>query len=113
MSSNKQNGQSGQNGQSEQEAINSFTLVHLIVGVVARLLNIPFLWWLIIHIIFEIWESSRFGISFFANAEGFFKEAMGITWETYQGDSAINSIFDTLAAMAGWWIADFVIRKIG
>jgi hypothetical protein len=90
----------------EQSYVSAFTLVHFATGYIARKMGVPLTTWITIHIIFELWENSKNGISFFAKKDGILHDLTGIRWDTYKGDSLSNSYFDTLASMWGWMLAD-------
>ena len=92
----------------EQQPLNSFTFVHFLIGIFVGLLGVQFLLWLFLHIVFEFWESSTApigGIAFFATFDSIVKSTTGQRlWPPYKGDSLVNSVLDTTAAMLGWVI---------
>ena len=54
------------------------------------------------HIGFEVWENTeRGGIKFFHDINS----KAGMTWPEYSGDSVLNSQFDNLCCICGWYIA--------
>jgi hypothetical protein len=66
--------------------------------------------WIILHSVFEVWENSQMGISFFQWSEPILFQTVGGTrrGSNYKGDRIQNSIGDTIAAIIGWWF----IKKI-
>lgn len=98
-------------GGNETISINIYTLVHLGFGMLARLMGVPFLPWTAIHSLFEVLENSNPGIRFFKEKNGWLKRNLGISWPEYTGDTVINSIIDTAAALLGWAIMDRFMKK--
>jgi hypothetical protein len=100
-----------QNDNDEQQFVTIYILVHFVIGMIAGYLGIPFVLWVFIHVLFELWESTKSGIKFFAAGDKILKEWLGASWPTYSGDHIINSILDTLSSMAGWGVADYLLKK--
>jgi len=93
----------------EQKLVNLSSVFHFASGVLAGWMGIPFEWWFLLHVGFEVWENTMLGAKFFDNA--FWKKLnqwsllylnKGL-WEDYMGDTLINSISDQLFASLGWW----------
>lgn len=75
-----------------QRPVNEYTLVHFGVGVgLGAAIHIDLGWLILLHIAFEIVESTPFGIGVFHR----------LGWHDYVGDSAINSNIDTAAFALG------------
>lgn len=83
--------------------IDQYSLLHFSVGVIAYFWSMNLLTLIIIHIIFEYVENTKFGIKFINN---YF-----IRW--WPGgkefpDNTINSISDTLFSILGWYVSYLV-----
>ena len=95
---------------SEIPPLNHMTLVHFLSGYLLAVFfsQMTLLYMLILHIAFEFWESSMWGIGFFKLR--FFtwlrdlsKRVIGMDlWCDYVGDSLINSTCDTIAGVGGF-----------
>ncbi len=77
-----------------------YSLLHLATGIIARFWNIPILWWIVLHTLFEYLENTKTG-RIFIN-----------TYLTYwpggkpSADTFLNNIGDTIFGILGWLLAD-------
>ena len=86
--------------------IDQFTLLHFSTGISAYFWNIPFIYFIIIHILFEIFENTNWGINIINNIK---------IWpgrNTNKKDSILNYIFDNIAAILGFYIS-YYLDKYG
>jgi hypothetical protein len=89
-----------------------FTIVHFIAGVVVAYFTKITAWqWLVLNILFEIWESTSPAIRMFNSKPSVYmrecaSKLVGFElWSPeYAGDSVINQILDTGSAMLGFYI---------
>lgn len=102
-------------GLTDQMIIDPWSIVHFISGTILWFIGFDFYQSIVILIIFEIWENSRFGIAFFNQLPNRlyalvpagkrnkieFIEAQ----KDYVGDSWGNLIFDIIFGLSGWLIA--------
>jgi hypothetical protein len=99
-----------------QDAFDKFTLVHLVVGIIAGLLLRPYSAFPLVlfvaiaaHQIFELWENhegANGGHAFFSiPCIQNIADKFGLGWSDYGGDSAQNSAMDTLAFATGLFLA--------
>lgn len=79
-----------------KDTITPYTLGHMAFGFLAGYIKIPLLFWVVIMIIFELWENSKAGISVLR------KVAAPIGGPTYYGDTVANSQCDVLFGTLGW-----------
>ena len=67
---------------------------------------------LVLHIIFEMWESSPSGIEFFFK----YNHRMWQSWPDYYGDTVLNSQADNLCVVLGWysfrWIHSYFFNAV-
>ncbi len=84
--------------------VDQYTLLHIAVGVVAYFWNVPFIWGLLVHFVFEILENTIWGISiinrYFIELEWFRWPGGKRTPDTFR-----NMAFDNLAFVGGWGLA--------
>jgi hypothetical protein len=81
----------------------NFSLLHFSSGIIAYYWNITFFQWFILHIIYELFQNSAFGIWFINNV---------ITvWPggKLHYDSYINIIGDQIYGLLGWIFTHFYI----
>ena len=78
--------------------IDKWTLVHFIVGMIANILKLPISLFIILHIIFEIWENTKDRMCVINNT---LYRVFPLGFKT-EPDSIINRISDILAGTAGW-----------
>jgi hypothetical protein len=83
-----------------------YSLLHFAVGVIARHWNIAFLVFLLTHIIFELLENTKPAM-YFINT--YLKAWPG--GKSFP-DTFLNSqVGDNLSAVAGWWLADTLLKS--
>lgn len=83
-----------------RDFIDRFSLLHFATGIVAQYWGTPLWLFILGHIAFEIFESTRFGMALF-NRLPFLKGLSGhSTWT--------NIVGDNLCAWAGWALASYV-----
>lgn len=78
--------------------IDQYSLLHFSTGVIARFVHVPFIYWFILHFMFE----------YFENIPKIAMQIDKIKW--WPGgkkapDTLINSTRDQFFAMLGWYIA--------
>ena len=87
--------------------MDKYSLLHAAVGVVAYFWDVPIRTFTLIHVLFELIENTRVG--------------MKVINTTFKGiwpggkdfaDAHVNSIGDTLFAIAGWMFAQWVSEGI-
>lgn len=94
-----------EHGDSERKrAITGFTVVHVVAGVLAGYIKMPLIVWITISVIFEVWENSSAGLSFFQNQDVTIGNTNILGGKKYIGDSPENSACDILANILGWYI---------
>ena len=87
--------------------LDSYSILHFAVGVIARHWNIAFLVFLIAHILFELLENTKPGMHFINT---YLKAWPG---GKSSPDSWLNSLVgDNVCAAAGWWAADALLKTI-
>ena len=95
----------------ESKPVTIWTFLHFIIGIIAALLGLSFLFWLVLQIAFEILENSTFGLKVSGIVGTQIQSIIGIPpWEDYKGDSLINSTLDVVAGSFGWLIGS-LFRK--
>lgn len=80
-----------------------FSLLHFASGIFAYFWGLPFVWWIIIHVVFEYVENTKVGIHFI--------NTYIPVWPggKQEKDSFMNSMVgDNVSAAAGWIFASFV-----
>jgi hypothetical protein len=86
------------------QLLDQYSLLHAAVGVIMYFWNIPFWISVIMHIVFEWAENTRWGIraiNTYIIDPGYF------SWpgEKRSADSIVNSVGDTLTFSVGWLVA--------
>ena len=89
--------------------LDQFSLLHFAAGVVLYFWNIPIFWAIAIHVAFEWWENTTFGIDMINNVR---------VWPggKPKADSPLNIAGDNVAFIAGYGAAyglDYVGAKNG
>jgi hypothetical protein len=82
--------------------VDKYSLLHFAVGIIFRFLNFNFMSAFFIHLCFEIFENSRFGVNFIDTSPL-------LQWwpgGKKEPDSIVNSIFDQVFFMIGWSLAN-------
>ena len=79
--------------------IDRFSLLHMATGIISYFFGIKFIWWFIIHLLFEIIENLPSSIKFIDNYITIWPGGKK------HPDSVINSIGDQTFAMIGWLLA--------
>ena len=95
----------------EQAWFNFSSLVHMSAGYFMGRWGLTFLQTAVIHELFELWESTSYGVAFFDMQ--CFRDLRSLTnkylgkdlWSSYKGDSWQNSLGDNISAWVGWWLA--------
>lgn len=89
--------------------ITKYTFVHFLAGIVWYLIfrnflntQLNFSLLLLVHVLFELIENSKFGIKYFRQSG----------WKYYTGDSFMNSFFDTIFSMSGFVLAEYIFRIV-
>lgn len=85
-----------------QDFIDQFSLLHAASGVIAYFWGVPFWWWFVGHIVFEVVENTVLGINFINNNFTLWPGGKN------KKDSLINSIGDQTFAVIGWVIAAYL-----
>ena len=79
--------------------VDQYSLLHFAMGIVVYFWGMPFMLWLLLHIIFEFVENTKMGVNIINK------------WLTIwpggkpKPDSKINIIGDILFGMFGWFLA--------
>ena len=84
------------------------TLIHFSVGMIMYFLGISLHTWIIIHIIFEIFENSTY-ILYLLNKYLNINETSS---DMYKKDHIINSIGDIIGAKLGWLFASYIHKYL-
>ena len=108
----------------ESELVSYYTIFHFLFGFIAGYIGLPLLYWIIIHIIFEIFENLLIRtptlypyltqidkkLLDFLNM---IHSILGFKIQTklYSGDTILNSLGDNIFAILGWMIGARVINK--
>ena len=85
-----------------------YTLIHFSVGIIMYFLGINLHTWIIIHILFEIFENSPYGLYFFNK----YLNIKGSSNDMYKKDHIINSIGDIIGAKLGWLCASYIHKYL-
>lgn len=80
-----------------------FTYLHFGSGIVIYYWGVSFIWWMLLHTIFEVLENTKAGVHFIDRYIPFWPGGK------LAPDSFINSLGDTIGALLGWvsswWIS--------
>lgn len=96
---------------SEEPPVNIFSTAHFAAGLIAKSLGIEYQNWFLMHVAFEIWEQTEYGIRFYN--QQFWKDAQEIArqktglftrWCPYEGDSIQNMLVDHFFALLPYWL---------
>lgn len=79
-----------------------YTLLHFATGVIFYFFGIDFVWFLVIHTIFEIVENTKCGIMVINRYLTFWPGGKP------QADSFMNSVGDTFGALLGWLFSEYL-----
>ena len=79
--------------------VDGYLTLHILSGAIAYAMNIPFVVWFIIHLVFEIFENTKQGVKF-----------INTYIRTWSGgkrspDVLSNTTIDQIAASFGWFFA--------
>jgi hypothetical protein len=81
--------------------IDQYSILHFASGVVAYFWGVPFLTWMVLHILFEIVENTQIGMKFINEYFTLWPGGKG------EADTFINSgIGDNLFAAMGWLVSN-------
>lgn len=85
--------------------MDKYSLLHFATGISMYFWNVPLMYWILIHIIFEIVENSTIGMNIIN------KHFHGI-WPGGKpsSDTFINSVGDIFFAVLGWLFAAFICK---
>lgn len=83
------------------EFTDKYSLLHFAVGIISRYWNIPLLWLLVIHAVFEFVENTTQGMNFINTWIRFWPGGKS------HPDSRLNSFGDTAYAGLGWMVANY------
>tara|TARA_Y100000590_G_C14964449_1_gene729976 strand:- start:7 stop:327 length:321 start_codon:yes stop_codon:yes gene_type:complete len=81
-----------------------FTLLHFSVGIIMYFWGINLFTWIIIHLLFEIFENSSYGMYFINNYLPIWPG------NKPKSDTFINSFGDTIGGILGWLFARYIDR---
>ena len=87
--------------------VDQYSLLHFAVGVVLYFWNIPLIFAIILHTIFEIVENTKMGMKFintYIIHTGYFSWPGGKNY----ADSLINNVGDTIFFAVGWVLAAYL-----
>jgi len=90
----------------EKALFSPWSLIHALMGYYAAK-KIKFSTWMVMHTVFELWESSKTGVEFAREGDSRLEgilDYLGIEMELplYEGDTTVNSFGDTIAATVGY-----------
>jgi len=85
--------------------VDKYSLLHFAVGILFRFFNLNFTISLLLHILFEIIENSKYGVYFIDHFITFWPGGKR------KSDSFINSVGDTVFFGLGWLIANMIITN--
>lgn len=76
-----------------------YSYLHFASGIIAYFWGVPFAWWVVIHVVFELVENSPQAIYIIDNYLKLWPGGKG------RSDSFLNIVGDNIAAFAGWYSA--------
>jgi len=82
-----------------------YTLLHFAVGIIAYFFDITLLSWILLHVIFEIVENSKYGVQFIDTYLTFWPGGKK------SSDNIINSLSDIIFSVIGWLVAYLVAKN--
>jgi hypothetical protein len=83
-----------------------FSLIHFAAGIIAYFWGVPFVGWMIFHIIFEYIENTKLGTHFINTYLSFWPGGK------HTKESFMNSMIgDNIAAAIGWMFASLVEKR--
>lgn len=86
-----------------QKTFDQFSLLHFASGIMAYFWGLPFIWWIIIHIVFEYVENTKLGMIFINKYVPFWPGGK------QQADTFMNSMVgDNVSAAVGWIFASMI-----
>lgn len=89
------------------KTFDQFSLLHFASGIMAYFWGLPFLWWFILHVVFEIVENTKIGMQFIN------KYITMWPGGKQHPDSFMNSMIgDNISAAIGWVFASVVDKYI-
>jgi hypothetical protein len=92
-------------------AFDQYSLLHGAVGIVAYFWQIPFVWAILVHTLFEWVENTATGMELINRV--FVREgAFGWPGAKKAADSMVNRVGDTVSFAAGWFLA-FAVDGVG
>ena len=83
-----------------------FSYLHFASGIIAYFWGIPFIYWVVLHVLFEIFENTKLGIWIINNFIVFWPGGK------YGKDGLNNIIGDNITAFLGWFSA-YYLDKFG
>ena len=87
-----------------QTMIDEYSWLHLAMGMIFRYFEVGLGWSFVIHTIFEITENSKQGVHFINTYLNMWPGGKP------KADAVINSVGDTVFFVAGWLLADQIIK---
>lgn len=103
---------------SEASPVTLYTIVHLCFGFLATYALKLRLWVAIsLHLFFELFENTSWGIRFFRASNKQWKflmplfEKVGLQWKEYGGDSVLNSAVDNISFTIGAVFGKYIRTK--
>ena len=84
------------------QLFDQYTLLHFSSGVIAYFWGVKIFFWILAHILFEIVENTTFGMKFINEVLTFWPGGKP------KADSLLNILGDNIAAIAGWYAAQFL-----
>ena len=88
------------------QMFDQFSYLHFASGIIAYFWGIPFIYWAILHFLFEIFENTNLGIWIINNLIVFWPGGK------YGKDGLNNIIGDNITAFLGWFSA-YYLDKLG
>jgi hypothetical protein len=86
-----------------QTTFDQFSLLHFASGIIAYFWGLPFVWWVVIHAVFEIVENTKIGMQFINK---YFTAWPG---GKQHPDSFMNSMIgDNISSIVGWIFASSI-----
>lgn len=90
-----------------QSTFDQFSLLHFASGVMAYFWGLPFVWWIVIHIVFEYVENTKIGMHFINKYISMWPGGKK------NPDSFMNSMIgDNISAALGWIFASMTDKYV-